>query len=106
MDMNPQRAYNGMGMGKRLHQAITGSSLGEQQNELLANTLKLSGACPFDHTNPRDCPLYLLRNMRPAERSQWLHALTEDDLSYLAAYHRVCLTVKLGSGLAQQELDR
>jgi hypothetical protein len=92
-------------MAKRLYQAITGSILGEQQNELLANTLQLSAACPFDQTNPQDCPLFPLRKMKPTKRWQWLHALPEDDLSYLAAYHRVCFNVKGESGLAEQRLE-
>jgi hypothetical protein len=66
-------------------------------NGLPASLLKLSEACPFDQTNPEDCPLFTLRKMRPKNRSQWLSALTEDDLEFLAAYHRVCLHLKHAS---------
>lgn len=90
-------------MAKRLHQAIAHSVLGDQQNELLADLLKLSEACPFDETNPQDCPLSALRRMKTAKRAQWLQALREDDVSYLAAYHRVCLTIKVESELAHSQ---
>jgi hypothetical protein len=33
--------------------------------------------------------------MDPAQRLQWFHALGEDGLGYLAAYHHVCLNSKL-----------
>jgi hypothetical protein len=33
--------------------------------------------------------------MPTANRLQWFEALSEDDLDYLAAYHQVCLGVKL-----------
>jgi hypothetical protein len=92
-------------MAKRLHQVMSHSVLGEQQNELLADLLKLSVACPFDQTNPSDCPLSQLRIMKTTKRLQWLQALKQDDLSYLAAYHRVCLTVKVESGLLQGQRD-
>jgi hypothetical protein len=73
----------------------------EHQDELRANLLELSEACPFDQTNPGDCPLFPLRKKKPAKRLQWLNALTENDLAYLAAYHRVCLTIKVESELAK-----
>ncbi len=91
-------------MAKRLHQVITGPLLGEQQNRLLAKVLPFSLACPFDQTNPQDCPLFRLRKMRPIARSRWLRALPEHDLSYLAAYHQVCLTIRVKSGLGEQPL--
>jgi len=92
-------------MAKRIHQVISHPVLGEPQNELLADLLKLSVACPFDQTNPPDCPLSPLRRMKPARRSQWLRALTQDDWSYLAGYHRVCLAVKMELGLSQSQRD-
>jgi hypothetical protein len=91
-------------MAKRLHQAMPHSVLGEQQNELLADLRMLSAACPFDQTNPKDCPLSALRRMKPVKRVQWLQALTQDDLSYLAAYHRTCLFVRVNSALARSHL--
>jgi len=60
-----------------------------QQNELQANLLKLLEACPFDDTNPQDCPLFSLRKMRPTRRLQWFDALTEDDWGYLACTWRI-----------------
>jgi hypothetical protein len=71
-----------------------------QRNELRANLLALSEACPLDHCNPVDCPLFPLRQMKPGERLQWFHALDEADLVYLATYHHICLTTKVESRLA------
>ncbi len=62
---------------------------------LRANLLVLSEACPFDHSNPSDCPLFAVRQMKPKDRLQWFHALAEADLVYLAAYHHTCLTSKV-----------
>jgi len=75
----------------------------EQRNELRANLLELSEACPFHHANPEDCPLFLLRKMKPRRRLQWFDALPENDLVYLATYHRVCFATKVESGLSMQE---
>jgi len=71
-----------------------------QRNELRANLLALSEACPFDQSNPEDCPLFPLRKMKKKERLQWCHALDEDDLAYVVAYHHVCLGIKVESTLA------
>jgi hypothetical protein len=76
----------------------------EQQNELRASLLELSEACPFHQANPKDCPLCALRKMKPTKRLQWFDALTEDDLAYLATYHRVCLATKMDSGWAKPGL--
>jgi hypothetical protein len=72
----------------------------ERKNQLRANLLELSGNCPFHHDNPEDCPLFLLRKMRPQKRLQWFNALSEDDLAYLATYHRVCFATKVDTGSA------
>jgi hypothetical protein len=70
------------------------------KSELRANLLKLSEACPFHTANPEDCPLFLLRKMTPRKRLSYVNALSKSDLAYLATYHRVCLTIKVESGLA------
>jgi len=82
-------------MAKQKLKAIRG-----QKDELRANLLKLSDACPFHPSNPEDCPLFPLRSLEPAKRRQWIEALSEGDLEYLATYHRVCLRIKLESGSA------
>jgi hypothetical protein len=69
----------------------------EQKKTLRANLLELTEACPFHHSNPEDCPLFLLRKMKPRKRLQWFNALPENDLVYLASYHRVCFTTKVES---------
>jgi hypothetical protein len=66
-----------------------------RRNQLRANLLALSEACPFDHRNPSDCPLFELRKMKPRQRVQWFKVLDAHDLAFLAAYHQVCLTTKI-----------
>lgn len=66
-----------------------------QREELLSNLSQLAKACPFHQSNPEDCPLFPLRRLSPAERLRWLKSLSEADLSYLAAYHHICLRVKM-----------
>ena len=88
-------------MAMQVHQVMMRSIPRGQQHELRANLLKLFEACPFDETNPQDCPLFPLRKMRPTRRLQWFDALTEDDLGYLAAYHHVCFTIRVESRLAK-----
>ena len=69
----------------------------EPGNELRVHLLRLSESCPFHHANPEDCPLFPLRKIAPAKRVQWINALSESDLEYLAAYHRVCLGIRMES---------
>ena len=83
-------------MAKKKSKAID-----ELKNELRVNLLKLSEACPFHHANPEDCPLFSLRKMEPADRLLWINALSERELAYLATYHRVCLRIKMESGLTK-----
>jgi hypothetical protein len=63
--------------------------------------LELAGFCPFDQSNPDDCPLFPLRKMPPKKRLRWLNALSEEDWGYLVAYHHVCLGVRVEMGLSE-----
>ncbi len=105
VDLDRQKRKVESGMAKAVHQAGMSSMPHEQPNELWVNALELSEACPFDNTNPQDCPLFLLRKMEPTRRLEWFHSLTENDLGYLAAYHRVCLTIKVGSDLNKSQTE-
>jgi len=64
-------------------------------SELRASLLELLNTCPVEQCNPPDCPLFSLRKMNYRERLLWFCALGRDDLEYLAAYHHVCMNVKL-----------
>jgi hypothetical protein len=66
-----------------------------QISELRVGLFPLLEVCPVAGSNPEDCPFHLVRKMDPAQRLQWFHALGEDGLGYLAAYHHVCLNSKL-----------
>jgi hypothetical protein len=63
-------------------------------SDLRASLLKLSEACPFHTVNPADCPLYPLRKMGRQERVQYINALSESEMQYLADYHKVCFRIK------------
>jgi hypothetical protein len=92
VDLEPEESKVESGMAKKKIKAIR-----EQESELRANLLKLSEACPFHLANPEECPLFPLREMEPSKRLEWLNALSEADLAYLANYHSVCLRIKMAS---------
>lgn len=73
--------------------AATGSQ--QRKDELRASLFPLVEICPVEECNPEECPLYLLRKKKYTERLEWINALSEQDLAFLAAYHDVCLNVKL-----------
>lgn len=62
---------------------------------MLDSLLETAMGCPVDDSNPRDCPLHPVRQLALPERIEWFYALTDDDLGYLASYHRVCLHNRL-----------
>lgn len=64
------------------------------EDKLRANLRSLVEFCPVDKSNPKDCPLYLLRQMEHPQRLEWFDALSKDDLVYLATYHHICLNTK------------
>jgi hypothetical protein len=66
-------------------------------SELRASLLELIHVCPVEQCNPADCPLFPLRQMNYRQRLLWFCALSQTDLEYLAAYHNVCMNVKLSA---------
>jgi hypothetical protein len=64
------------------------------KDNLRANLCSLIEYCPAEKSNPQDCPLHLLRQIKRPQRVAWFQALPENDLVYLAAYHHVCLHTK------------
>ena len=72
-----------------------------KKHELRKQLSELADACPLHQANPEDCPLFPLRQMKPAKRLRWFNALSEDDLAYLATYHHVCFATNLESQLTE-----
>ena len=66
-----------------------------RKDELMASIISLAKRCPVDECNPEDCLLFSVREMRLSARLKWFNGLTKDDLSFITAYHHVCLNVKL-----------
>jgi len=64
---------------------------------LRASLLDLINVCPVEQCNPADCPLFALREMDHCQRLHWFASLDRADLEYLAAYHYVCMKIKLGA---------
>ena len=96
LDAKGKKARVNPGMARKKSKVIP-----EQVENLRANLLKLSEACPFHLDNPEDCQLFPLRKLNARKRLQWVNALSESDLLYLTTYHRVCLKIKRKSGLAK-----
>lgn len=63
--------------------------------------MELIHGCPLDLCNPEDCPLYQVRQLSYNRRIEWFNALPPEDLEYLAAYHYVCMKVKLQAHQAE-----
>jgi len=66
-----------------------------RKDQLRARLIGLTKRCPVDQCNPVDCLLVSVRKMKPSARLLWLRAVTEEDLDFIAAYHHVCMKVKL-----------
>jgi hypothetical protein len=64
-------------------------------NEIRAGLLEVLSCCPVEQCNPSDCPLFQLRQMDYPQRLRWFNSLEQSDLEYLAAYHYICIKVKL-----------
>lgn len=51
-------------------------------------------ACPWDGSNPRECPLAGVRRLPAYAVAKWLAGLTAEEQEYLVLYHECCLGVK------------
>ena len=72
----------------------------QHSNALQAELLALSEVCPFDQSNPDDCPLFPLRRMPRKDRMLWCGALDAEALAYVVAYHHTCMRIKVDSAFA------
>lgn len=86
---NPNRLAKHMGTAAK---KIASQS---RKDQLRASLIALTECCPVDGCNPKDCPLFPVRKMKPSARLEWFKALTEEDLIFIAAYHHVCMNVRL-----------
>ena len=62
---------------------------------LRASLMELIEVCPVEQCNPSDCPLFLLRILERRQRLHWIKSLERTDLEYLAAYHHICMNVRI-----------
>ena len=67
----------------------------------------LSKTCPVEHANPVNCPLCDPRPLPLTERRAWICQLSDEELEYLAAYHRSCMAQKnVAAGAAAAPASR
>jgi hypothetical protein len=81
----------------------TKQSKQSRKDRLRSGLVGLTKRCPVDHCNPVDCLLFSVRNLKPSARLLWLRAVTEEDLDFIAAYHHVCMKVKLAESRIMPE---
>ena len=72
-----------------------------QQYELRNSLVCLAKACPVEEGNPDDCILFSVRKMKASARWQWFKTMGPEGLTFLAAYHHVCMGNKLAVRLGQ-----
>ncbi len=61
---------------------------------LIDQVLRIAQDCPIKHNNPAHCPLAEIRQLEMPERIKWINAMSDENLSYFAAYHCVCSKLK------------
>jgi hypothetical protein len=66
-----------------------------EENQLQPDLQPLGERCPAARDNPTDCPLSQVRRLPVKQRQAWLSTLSDADARYLAAYHQVCLSIKM-----------
>jgi len=78
----------------------------QSRSDLLrASLISLTSAAQGLNAIPRTARCSGSEKMKPSARLQWFQALTEEDLDFLAAYHHVCMNVKLTENRVIQALS-
>ena len=72
----------------------------QQQHELAAYLVSAFEDCQLHRPEAESCLIHSLKQMSPAERAEWLYALHESELQFLASYHHICLHNSWASDLA------
>ena len=88
-------------MVKRYLLVCMGDLNEQKKSELRDNILSLAMACPVEHCNPEDCPLFKVRKLELKQRLKWFRDLSDEDLAYLNAYHFVCMKARLAARLGE-----
>jgi hypothetical protein len=76
-----------------------------REDQRWASLISLAKRCPVGERNPEDCPLFSIRKMKPMARLNWFKGLPEEDLGFIAAYHHVCMNLKLVENRAIKSLS-
>jgi hypothetical protein len=62
--------------------------------ELAAQVLQITYACPFDQRNPTFCPLFKIRSESLQARMKWVKGLKLAELKAMVKRHELCLQMK------------
>lgn len=65
------------------------------RTRMQSDVLRLTFACPHGLENPVCCPMHGVRALDEVGRIGWVTQLSDEELAYATAYHRVCLQLKL-----------
>lgn len=72
----------------------TQESVAARHDRLQRLATELTKRCPATGGNPGDCPLCGVRSLTVRKRQAWMRGLTDEDLDYLVAYHKICYRLK------------
>ena len=61
-----------------------------QRTSFEAQIFDLSEVCPFDGSNPCTCPWHEMRKKSQKEKYEWVHALSDESVLQLLAFHKQC----------------
>jgi hypothetical protein len=66
----------------------------EDRERLKVWVVGLTMACPYDQSNPPDCPLCQIRTKPLVERLHWVESLSHEKLRLIVNTHLLCLEQK------------
>jgi hypothetical protein len=66
----------------------------DQSQNLFSMLIGLSMRCPFDQSNPCECPFFEVRQMPLDERYRWAKSLSEAEVEAVCDRHWACLVGK------------
>ena len=69
-------------------------SASEDRERLKVWVVGLTMACPYDQSNPAECPLCKIRTQPLIERLHWVESLSHEKLRLIVNTHLLCLEQK------------
>jgi len=69
-------------------------SANEDRERLKAWVVGLTMVCPYDQSNPPDCPLCFIRTQPVIERLHWVESRSHEQHRHIVTNHLLCLEQK------------